>query len=70
MLSSSAFKLHLRVWTNEELILKHLLPNYGEKGKYLKFGKEREILASAKLGPQSDSEDLDDDTTEVCEVIC
>ena len=70
MLSSSAFKLHLWVWTNKELSLKHLLPNYGEKGNYLKFRKEHEILASAMLGPQSDSEDLDDDTTEVCEVIC
>ena len=70
MVSSSVFKLHMRVWTNEELSLKHMLPRYGEKGNYMRFGKEREILASAKLGPQSDSEDLDDDTTEVCEVIC
>ena len=53
----------MRVWTNEELSLKYLLPNYGEKGDYVKFRKECEILASAKLGLQFDSEDPDDDTT-------
>ena len=69
MVSSSAFKLHMRVWTNKEVSLRHMLPRYGEKGNYMRFGKECEILASAKLGPQSDYEDLDD-TTKVCEVIC
>jgi hypothetical protein len=85
VLSSTALKSHLKVWTNEGVDLKTILPLYEEKCAYLIFGKDRGFMPSSKLGPQvsegsggditEDSgnditEGSEDDITEVREPIC
>ena len=86
VLSSKALRVHMDLWTNHGTELKTLLPVFEKKQEYLKFGKERHILPSSKLGPQNldDSEgdvvgddevdEVDevneDDITEVRELIC
>jgi hypothetical protein len=65
MLSSSAFRLHMKVWTEEGASLKILLPIFEHKSEYLMFGKDRGILGSLKQGPQSQAPtSLEDDLTE------
>jgi hypothetical protein len=69
VLSSTAFKHHIRVWSSEGRNLNSILPCFANKADYLFFGKERLILGSLKLGPLSPSpncEVFEDDITEVC----
>jgi hypothetical protein len=79
MLSSTAFRLHMEVWTIDGMSLGVILPRFIHKSDYVKFGMERKIFASSKKGPSPVSEDSQDpegyedcegDMTEVRELIC
>ena len=69
LLSSRAFRVHMRVWTNEASCLNTILPRFDDKSKYIAFAMERGLWPASKLGPQSqpeaDSEDDEDDVTQV-----
>ena len=64
MLSSKVFKSHLGVWTSEGASLKHILPRYEEKRDYLRFGKDRDILATSKKGPGVQELEVQDPSTD------
>lgn len=68
ILSSKAFRLHMKVWTNEGGSLNAILPVYQKKGAYKAFGKDHDILAKLKQGPPP--ENFEGDIIEVCQPIC
>jgi hypothetical protein len=85
VLSSSALRFHLNIWTNNGMELKSILPLYENKSEYLTFGMNRGFISLSKKGPQvsegsggditEDSENditegSEDDITEVREPIC
>ena len=76
MLSSRAFKSHMRVWTNEGVSIKPVLPIFEKKASYLSFGRKREILGPGKKGSSSHSSELEveveveSELIEVRELIC
>lgn len=55
VLSSTVFKRHIDVWTNDGECLTFLLPSWTEKRTNLIFGKRRQIMAESKMGPQQES---------------
>lgn len=55
VLSSTVFKNHIGVWTNDGESLEQLLPKWGEKKANVEFGIKRRILGSRKLGPSGKS---------------
>lgn len=76
MLSSKAFKSHITVWTSKGASLKVILPRFTEKRDCMIFGKDRDILALSKQGPDPELEltleNYEDDMidSEVREPIC
>jgi hypothetical protein len=55
VLTSSVFKAHIRIWTNDGESLHCLLPKWTEKKDNLFFGIKRQIIAESRLGPQEES---------------
>jgi hypothetical protein len=72
VLSSTVFKRHIGVWTNDGESLEELLPKWSQKRDNLDFGRKREILAkskgSSRESPTEDDND-DDDVPEVCKSV-
>lgn len=78
VLSSTVFKRHIGIWTNDGESIDNILPKWLEKSDNLKFGKKRLLLSKLKLGPSkevpseevlSGTDDDDDDAPEVCKFI-
>ena len=64
VLSSTMFKRHIKIWTNNGESLDELLPKWWQKKDNLLFGKKRHILAASKTGPseeESPTESGDED---------
>jgi len=64
-LSSTAFKRHIGVWTNDGESIGDLFPIWSQKTVDMTFGKDRKILSKFKQGPSmesptDDGEDYDD----------
>lgn len=51
VLSSTVFKRHIGVWTNDGECIAFLFPSWTEKTNNLIFGKKRHIMAESKMGP-------------------
>jgi hypothetical protein len=56
VLNSTAFKQHIKVWTNNGDSVEALLPKWSEKQDNLLFGKAVQILATLKKGPSKESQ--------------
>jgi len=54
VLSSTIFKKHVHVWTNDGAYLSELLPKWSQKRNNMRFGKKRGILATSKDGPSEE----------------
>jgi hypothetical protein len=78
VVSSTVFKKHIGVWTNDGECLKEILPKWSQKRDNMIFGIKREILAKSKKGPSKESPSDDDkkndggvdDVPEVCKSVC
>lgn len=54
VLSSTAFKRHIRIWTNDGESLGEIWPKWSRKKENLEFGIKRQILSKFKKGPSDE----------------
>jgi hypothetical protein len=55
VLSSTVFKRHICIWTNDGESLDELLPKWPQKADNLRFGIKQKFLAESKKGPSKES---------------
>jgi hypothetical protein len=54
VLSSTIFKRHICIWSDNGFGIDRILPKWGGKKNHMMFGKKRGILTSSKIGPSDE----------------
>jgi hypothetical protein len=67
VLSSTAFKRHIGVWTNDGESVGELYPIWSQRTVNMTFGKDRQILSKLKQGPSEESPTNDGEDDDDCD---